>query len=135
MKKSLGKITISKVDNNMEADYVSISISDRASGKLVTKGEMSLEDFTKAITGQGAIDIKLEVYDSYETVGKKIEIKKVAIPYTVGRTESFSFVPEMSKKAREHEVDGWELQPEDFNHHRANNGMYQCTFRRYVEVQ
>lgn len=135
MKESLGKITISKVDNNMGEDYVSISISDRLSGKLIVKGEMNLGNFTKALMGQGAIDIGLEVHDNYEDVGKKIEIKKVAIPYTVGRTESFSFVPEMSKKAREYEVDGWELQPEDFNHHRAKNGMYQCTFRRYVEVQ
>lgn len=135
MKNTKGKITISKVDSNLEDDYISITISDRLSGKQVVKGRMTLEDFAKSITGQGSIDIGLEVFNNYDTLGKKVEVKSVPIPYKLVFEEGYDFQEDMKEKAKEFEVDGWVFEPERYNHHRANGVMYQCSFRRFVEVQ
>ena len=53
-----GKITITKRTSNIEQDYIFIHIEkDR---KNVAKVKLSLEDFARAITGQGFVGCSID---------------------------------------------------------------------------
>lgn len=59
-KKLEGKLTISKT-NGYNGQWIEISIRDENSGITFVEATLSLEDFAKAVTGQGALPTSFEV--------------------------------------------------------------------------
>lgn len=52
------RISISRVTSSVEDDFIQITITDYTSGIPIWKGEMSLENFAKCVTGYSSIKIK-----------------------------------------------------------------------------
>lgn len=132
MKTVKAKVRLSRISSNMREDYAMIELVDRNSGDMIANIEMELADLGALISGL-TINTPVKVFPTHERLGLKREAKRELIPYkwVVGYDDNFE--AEMKKKAKKFEVDGWELQPEKFNHHRWNNGKYSCLFIRYVE--
>ena len=66
MKQTSGRISISRAHPQKEEDYIIIEVVDQ--GYTVVLGEMSLSDFSMAITGHGNINIDITTLnEKYET--------------------------------------------------------------------
>lgn len=135
MEKELaGRVTISRVTSSMrEEEFMEITVQDKASGKRIVKAEISLADFATAITGGGRQDVKMSVLDDFSKLGMKKEIATRKLPYY--STNDAIFREGQKREAKKYEKDGWKLEEEAFNHHRALNGQYHATFIRYVEEE
>jgi hypothetical protein len=128
---SKGKLSISRTTSNLrEKDFVTMTIHDDNGVGVVTV-ELSLENFAEALTGVMRTQVdKIEVYDNFNKIGKKLETKKENLKYIVG--EPFDFV--MVSRALPYEKDGWVAQIPNFNHRNYNYTAetYPITFKRYV---
>lgn len=133
MKQVQGKLHISRVTTNIEEDYMEITLQDRASNKGIVTAKLSLSNMMNALTGAYAMPVEMTVFDTYEKVGMEKQVKHERLPFYSTTNEVFRET--MAKEAKEYEVDGWKLAPEDFNHHRAYAGLYKARFFRYVEVE
>lgn len=80
-----GKITISRPTFSDEKEAICISLTDSSSGVEFVELEMTLSDFTKAITGQGFIPIDFDVRGlefvglTKETEKARITVKKIEL--------------------------------------------------------
>jgi hypothetical protein len=137
-KKFKGELTISKVHATFCDDYIEISLKDSKAVAMVLVAQMSLEEFAKAITGQGLIEIEAEAFDTYEKLGKK----RIVEPF-------YFDLPDLNykdrkAKASEHvaklnsQNDGWEYSSY-FGSQRSfipltNNNMTRCITSRFKWV-
>ena len=54
---STHKISMSKGNTNNGNEYMNITLEDTQTGEVIFNGEMSLEEFAKAVTGQCNVPI------------------------------------------------------------------------------
>lgn len=69
-----GKITISRVSGGNTNGHINITIEDAESNIQFFDGDMSFEDFAKAVTGQGYLPIEFQARN-LTNVGKRRETK------------------------------------------------------------
>ena len=132
-----GKITISRpIDSHAASEYISITIQDRLSHNRVVEVRVPLDNFSKALTGQGYLDCELK-YPDQSRIGKKNEVKKEFVPF-----HEYNPTEEQLTSALEpFEVDGWKGRRGDLtNHHKyaVKDGDVKgqwVVFERYVETQ
>ena len=121
------KITISRNSN----DRICIRLKDESSSIEFFDGEISLEDFAKAVTGQGFVPCPAEVR-GLENVGKSRERKKTSIICPLGWASSKDELTEwLIANGGE---SGWTVDPylgsqgsiaqEDGNRMRINYSLY-----------
>ena len=133
MKKINSKLTISRVHPNRGADWIEVTLEDKSSGIQFAEVHISLEEFSKAITGLGALPCEIEVR-GLDLIGKKLETKTCTVTFPAGRTA------EMTEDVfKMFEFDGWEARRSDMNN--SHNRMwidtvdlekFKITFQRYV---
>jgi len=129
-------ITISRPQGN-GPEVIAVSIRDDVSFCEILEAEFSLDNFMRALTGQGSI--KGDGEWRIVNLGKKRETKTVQVLVPDGPWET------RNERARvaiaEHEVDGWRGNVSDAtNHHRqgkkADGGYYyNVDFVRFVEAE
>lgn len=130
-----GRITISRVSGSGD-DFISIEVTDDASGVTIVDAQMSLEAFGKTVTGCGFTPCELRV-GPLEKVGLKHEHKREEIQFN-----PFQSGPGALKAAAEvcvpFEVDGWKARSTDaLNSHNIVKGTkptkVRVTFDRWVK--
>lgn len=127
-----GRITISRVNSNIEDGYMKIAVTDDDSGIEFCTVKMTLSDFTNAITGRGYLSCKLSVR-GLDKVGTQGVSKVENVKRLKGQSAKDAIKP--------YEVDGWVGRSEDAeNHHRIseyNNTegytIYRVAFFRWVD--
>jgi len=142
-----GSVSMSRTRGN-DYDKVHITLTDESSGCQVMEAYLPLEEFAKAITGQGYVNCDFEIYNT-EVIGKKREVKTEAVP--VPENERLSEKSEKAELLKPFEVDGWVGRDSDLgNHHnivyntdsrgkkaglRRENGniFYWVSFHRFVD--
>ena len=127
-----GKITITRpMDPRVEEEYISISVKDMVSHKEVVEVRVPLDNFSKALTGQGFIDCEIK-YPSQENIGKKRETKYENVP-----CKDYLETEEEKREVLEpFEVDGWIGRSSDLNnHHRSTEDGYNVLFERWIEIE
>lgn len=125
-----------------EGDVV-IEISDVTSGFQICEVRMSLAEYGESVAGSGYNEGIAEIYDNYDLIGKKKEIKRVHLP-----KELFSDVPWNKKEDGEIIADEWladhneykdgtvDWQVWDYGFRTQQNGKKHCLVMcRYVEVE
>lgn len=140
-----GKITISKPINH-EPPMVTVSIVDDLSHCVAVELAMPLEDFARALFGQGYIGCTIGVNVS-GVLGKRAEVRTIAIATPRDLLWKNSQRDQVEGKldalVQPHEIDGWVAEMADFfNPHRygervAGDGdrvNVNVTFRRFVEL-
>jgi hypothetical protein len=106
MTKLKGQLTIGRTRSSHGPDTIRVSIRDQMSIMEFASIELSLENFSKAITGLAGVDGELEIR-GLDRVGKKHECKTEAVdvPYEgYSLPRGFDFGPAL----KAWEVDGWE---------------------------
>ena len=127
-----GSFTLSRMNSNQPLDRpITFRIEDRLSGIEFCEVHVSLEDFAKAITGQGGIPCRVEVRGLH-LVGKRRENKTEQVFVPDGPFET----REARAKAAvaEHEVDGWRGRVGDAtnSHNRISGGRDEGGYRMRV---
>ena len=128
-----GKITISRYNDFGNKDPIHILITDVRSGIRFCDVQMSLENFTKAITGVSLQDCEFFVREMNK-IGMKRELKHEFIQ----RPEGFSSWSNNEKIEflKPYNIDGWEGSLNDLeNHHNFDrkNNAYDISFVRWVD--
>lgn len=136
-----GRITISKVHNcSTREDTIHISIEDELSSIEFVRAEMSLEDFAKAITGQGLMPVEFELR-GLKNVGKRLETKTELVYISSSPEEVSSSDQAIREAISEYETDGWIGRDSDAkNHHNwvrdvDKRQVYRIHFCRWVWVE
>ena len=134
-----GKITISRIHRSFSGNFIQIEIEDEKSGINFVRFEISMEDFSEAITGLGACSGTFQI-SGLENIGKQLENKteEVTIPYQDYANNEFG--REQARKAviRDCEIEGWKAELSDLtNHHKfvcnqGGNTVQRVSFHRYV---
>lgn len=127
MKKTKGKITISRTASNTCDDYISITITDDKSSKRVLEAKLDLRSFANCITGFAAQHCDLTVYDVFDKVGKTIETDFIEFPMP----EDFQHDKEVAKvQAEKHCPEGW-VPDKSFN---SQNSFFQIDGKSYART-
>lgn len=123
MEMKAGQISIGRLIRNDGGLPIEIRVTDTENGLLHIQVNMTLEDFAKALTGQGHIDCEyiLRGTHLYGTT-REVKREEVILP-------SFNATKDEVRTAvAEHEVDGWIGQDGDAKnaHHKTptKNGYY-----------
>ena len=133
MKTLRGRITLGKYMQSSETTdkAVFMEFQDETSHIQFLRLHMSLEDFAKAILGQGYIPITYELRGT-ENVGMILETKTIVVPtrkYPNQYTED-----EITELLMDYEIDGWMADRSAFaNWHRFKDGNVEVIFRRFVD--
>ncbi len=133
MKQLTGRITISKVSGN-DKNPVYIQIDDVASGCRLLQVNLTLEDFARAVLGQGWIPCSLEA-NLTGPIGMKAENKEETVPFDCFESGS-RLEKNISKALLPFEVDGWKARRQDMTngHCRTSDGQ-RVTFFRHVNPE
>jgi hypothetical protein len=133
-----GKLSIGRVQSNMEPDFIEISVTDTKSGCFVIRTKVDLQSFAEAITNLGYRPCTFEYYKN-APIGMKKEVKHAFVagecPYYKDKEKQRTA---KEKFIKPFEVDGWEAYYDDFgNHHhfKREEGVqgYMVSFHRFVE--
>lgn len=130
MTKTKCKITISRPNFSSGKEAINITITDVTSGTEFFDGEMTLEDFTRCLTGFGLKPIEAEL--RLENVGKIAENKEVEVP----APDNWYQLSDAEKKnlIKPFEIDGWEAHISDYgNNHRRTKAGFRVVFFRFVD--
>lgn len=143
--KGEGKITISRWSNTIEGEkQIHIVIEDGVSGVRILEFAMSLEDFAKALTGQGYVPGDLDLYrENVQYAGMKRIHKQVVVKTTRTQRNAYFTLKRDDDRSellasilKPYEKDGWTGQGSYlFNHHYAVGSMmiaYQVPFTKFV---
>lgn len=134
------KVTVSRVNSTTGEDYVYLSILDENSGINIVDCKISMDAFSRIITGESRVPVDATVFMS-ENFGKKLEVETFRIPLEWDRWTEGDNNPEVLNRLREGAAsileEGWimneltELYPHKY--HYASN-TYPVTFYRFKEV-
>ena len=132
-----GKITIGRPQCSDGREVITIDVQDNSSRCRIVNLEMTYENFTKALTGQGYIDCDIDFNDS-ELIGKKKEHKTVKVPRMKGyeRVNNKEIETHMVAYDNINQLflDGWVPRYEDFNNHHkhTDDNHVMVIFERWV---
>ena len=135
MKKLDGKLSISRRTGG-DSSSINIEFIDDLSGTLMAKADISMENFAKAVTGQGYLPCEVMFNDS-GIVGKTREHKYELIPrYDSGSCDISTMVEWYKHRILPtYEIDGWKCRESDLtNHHNYDGKKVKVLFERYVET-
>lgn len=123
---SIGKVTVCGTGEQ----YMKITVEDELSGIEFLSADMSLEDFAKALTGQGFMPTEYELR-GLENIGKECQHKTVLMPHSFDASDE-----DIDEAIGKHEVDGWIGHREDYkNHHNWKDGKVQIRYNRWIEKE
>lgn len=131
-----GKLTISRIYGGLRDNTIEVRMQDPLSVTEFVTAELSLEDFAKAVTGQGFVDCTLELH-GLDRVGKKRETKPLEFTFVSNR--NYKGVREEAKElCQSFADDGW-IADGYFGtrgaiEHSGNTVKARCQQSRYVEV-
>lgn len=131
------KVSIGRNSN----DAITIELTDRDSGTRFFRGEMTLEDFARAVTGQTELPLAKADVRGLDRLGLVQEVKELMVPIPDGYEpyRHDDFAKDHAAWVRPYEVDGWTADTDTrFNHHRGgrNGGQsYKTYFRRWVKKE
>lgn len=117
MVKTEGKLSISKIFSNREETYMSITIKDNRSRRLIVEAKVSLLEFMEALTGLAERPIELELHNVCEPIGLYREIKQadpIILDNRVFDKNSEYYVffwPAIKGSISKDRNEGWELAP------------------------
>ena len=127
-----GKITISRYNDFRNKEPIHITITDEKSGVTFCDIEMSLESFSRAITGLSLQECNISIHN-IDRIGMKREMKKEFIKISKG---SFGLSDnEKEELLKPYNIDGWIGSKYDIgNHHNFShkNDAYKVGFTRWV---
>jgi len=112
-----GRISISRCRGASEKeetyDKIHITLEDGKSGCQFLEVSLGLEEYARAISGQGYISCEFEI-GNMDVIGKKREVKTEAVP-----VPDLHLTPELVSEAlKPFEIDGWLARSSDLgNHH------------------
>lgn len=108
-KKLQGKLTISRVHNSHEGDYVEIRVVDEASGCEVVSVECSILDFGNAVLNLAFQPCRFELRPA--NAGNKREMREITVPCppfnTYGEETEEDGLQWIIKHAAGELMDGW----------------------------
>lgn len=137
MKTRKGKLTISQPTSNTQEDCpVEITVTDETSGCIAMEVTVSARDFLRAVMKLAYLPCDYFVNES-GVLGKRHEVKQVVVQQPKGRTKDGITKAEATRLAKEHLVDGWEINSlSDFtNHHRwVDRDKVSVTLVRFVDA-
>lgn len=128
----IGRISIHRVHGGGECDVVRIEIEDGASGLLLVRAELSLEELATAITGQGHRPCTLVAWPrNVERMGWTREIKHEVVP----RPPRGATPGDIDAILAPYEADGWIGDRYDITNHYCWVGDNQVlvSFKRFVQ--
>lgn len=136
LKNAKGNLSISRPSYGGfdDREFIEITFRDCSSGTEFVTARVKLDDFARALTGLGHLDMSFDFYP--ELVGKKYEHKTEIVPRPdVGYNDKNR--NEIAAKAfAPFEVEGWKGRVDDlFNSHMRTKEGYRVIFTRYVEAQ
>lgn len=140
-KNIIGRISISRYQGS-DGDGISI-IVEGGNGLLIIQGDMDIESFGKAITGLGGQKLKLEVFDTFKNIEKKLVNEQIIVnvPEKAARIKNKEEkYAALKEHLAEFETDGWVVALHNIgNHHnwagQEIDGMrsYRANRYRYVK--
>jgi hypothetical protein len=130
----LGTVSISRPSCSSGEEYISLEFIDELSRTRFLDVRMSLDAFSRAITGQGYAPCYFVSRPA--KIGMRSEHKTERVPYISGAWTNEGKEAMIANMAK-FECDGWKGSESDlFNHHRhvrTNDGEFQeVTFFRHV---
>ncbi len=125
-------ITISRTSSNMDDDHMSIQIIDRASGVIIFRGTMELEDFVRALTGQAHVDINTQCMPTVamaKKYSKRKEMKTVFLKFkSYGGDKK-----ELYQLIENYLIDGWTLWDDCLRSQQNTSRGHKVILCRYVD--
>lgn len=126
-----GRVTIARYSDNKSDGGIRIELTDNQSRVRFATALLTFEQFSKAVTGMGEIEVELEVR-RLDLVGKtaenKTEIIKMTYPYGDEKKKVA-----LRKAVAKFEVDGWVARTGDTeNHNNAKADGIHVVFFRHV---
>lgn len=132
-----GKINISRMQKSNNDQYIELSLEDDAAGVTFVKAVLTLEDFAKALTGQGYIDTIITPR-GLDLVGTIRQTKTEFVPGVTNWDvrQNSDILKEM---VAPFEVDGWKARMSDltnYHHSQVVNGVkgHNTVFTRNVKA-
>ena len=134
-----GNIQITRPSYGTGKEAICIKMTDESSGIQFLELEIALSDFTKAVTGQGGVEVDFELRH-VEKVGMVQQNKTEEVYVPEG---DYEMREARAKRAlKQYEIDGWKGRVNDcLNMHRRigphatkKGSMYSVTFTRHVDA-
>lgn len=132
---SKGRLSIGRINSNMEDDYISIDVEDTNSRTHFLTMKLSLEDMMLALTGCSGIAVEME-FRGLNRLGKVRETKTEFIQGAIGYKPDAYVIESLLMS---YEVDGWEARRSDFENSKhyvtAKDGTlgWNVVFERYID--
>jgi len=127
-----GKLSIARPSYGTGKEAIRIECQDAGSAMRVVGIEIGLEDFSRAITGQGDVYCEFEFSrEAWARVGKVRQYEQRFIPQP---EEYRPTAYEIAAHLARYEKDGWRGNPEDVtNPHRHRGKEVEVAFERWVD--
>jgi hypothetical protein len=132
-------ISIGRVNSSFEEDSIHLELKDNTSGLLIFSGKMSLENFSKCITGYANVKIETRHIinkGDFLNVGKKrltknIEVKNIPIDKKYTKDRNF-ICEQIIDQYREDILNGWSIYDEGLHRQQFGNN-WNATLIKYIE--